>query len=486
MNHRFELYQTIQQRRPAIMQRIAQIPDEIGMPEKYKNGKLGMLGGSGLHASPRRDVLDTIRKGSEALVDAQSVNSKLRKLVKDQYGDEWDAVAVSTGEAAMHLAADVLLTPPMAGRGDGYRSRYIVPYERHLHHHAGYGAPFPPRYKDMYAERGVTSGELGMLAKRLWNLDVVLVKLPGAKYQSHGIRQFVCPLLHDVDPEAAATAIARAADIHASSLSGFASMGYDNPGYGYRVREDGAPVLQKRIGAIAREHGVPYIVDNARGTPFLGTDPRTIDADLVFYSTDKAFVGPTGGLIIGREDVMVQIRRAMGMHGMRFGTVESHGKAGYVAFDPGKEAMLGIVRALELLVEDPKSFTQPVDQTYEIAQREFREALPADVFEHVRISKSYNALNVEVDYTGTWDDGRWGIPIFSIEDMYAGSNLVQAALPAMGMLPGMLAYDGNIVLAPNMGTADPEGRLDEEAMTFAIRCVARSLAVIHDEAYRVG
>src|SRR3990172_5248080 len=145
---------------------------------------------------------------------------------------------------------------------------------------------------------------------------------------------------------------------------------------------------------------------------------------------------------------MVQIRRALGMHGSRYGTVESHEKAGYVAFDPGKEALLGIIKCLELLQEDPDSYRRSVDALHEIVVEEVHRGLPPPLTSGIGISKSYNSLAVEIDYTDTWMEGKWGIPVFSIEDMYAGSNLVQTALPAMGLIPGMLGYDGNIVMAP--------------------------------------
>ena len=484
MRHRFQLYQRLEQRRSAILERIRNVPAELGMPEALRGGKMGLLGGSGLHASPRAEVLDAIRAGSEKLVGVKSLNARLRTLIKDYYGDEWDSIAVSTGEAALHVVIEVLMAPSLAGRGEGHHARYIAPYERHTHHQAGYGTPFPPRYKDINAERGATSGELGMMGKRLWNLETVLVRLVGARYESHGIRQFICPLLRHVDAEASARKMRRAAEIHAPLLSGFASMAYDTPGYGHSQRDtDGTPLLQRRIGDLAREFDVPYLVDNARGTPFLGNDPRAIGADVMIYSTDKAFNGPTGGLIIGREEVMVQIRRALGMHGSRSGTVESHEKAAFVAFDPGKEAVLGTIRCLELILEDPDSFTRPVTRFHEIVRRELSAALPPELMAGITVSKSNNSLAVEVDYGGTWDDGRFGLPIFSIEDMYAGSNLVQAALPALGMLAGMLGYDGNIIMAPGLGTTNSRGELIEEAATWAVRCVARSLAIIHEEAY---
>lgn len=485
MKHRFQLYRKIEKKQAAILKRLQGVPDAVGVPGNLR-GKMGLLGGSELHAPPREEVLQAIKEGSRGLTPISELNAHLRRLIKDHYGDEWDAIAVSTGEAALQLTIDVLMTPPLAGRGDGYRARYIAPFERHIHHQGGYGTPFPPRYKDVVAERGVTSGEMGMFGKRLWNLDAVFVRLAGARYEAHGIRQFTCPLLEKVHPEESAKRLRRAAETHAPYLSGFSSIGYDTPGYGYGIHDDGAPRLQRLIGDLAADYDVPYLVDNARGTPFLGNDPRKINADVMIYSTDKAFNGPTGGLIIGREEVMVQLRRAMGMHGSRRGTVESHGKAAYVGFDPGKEALLGIIRCLELLGETPETFKEPVDRLYSIAVNEFSSVLPPELMERILITRSYNSLAVEISYAGTWDDNSWGIPIFSIEDMYAGSNLVQSALPAMGMLSGMLGYDGNIVIAPGLGTTDDQGQLLEENATYALRCLANSLAILHEESYELS
>jgi hypothetical protein len=45
----------------------------------------------------------------EELVDT------LRDLVKDVYGDEYDAAPICTGEAALWVAFDVLATSPMLG-----------------------------------------------------------------------------------------------------------------------------------------------------------------------------------------------------------------------------------------------------------------------------------------------------------------------------------------------------------------------------------
>ena len=61
--------------------------------------------------------------------------------------------------------------------------------------------------------------------------------------------------------------------------------------------------------------------------PFLGTDPRRIGADVMLYSMDKVAGASTSGLVIGREEAMVNIRRALGIHSERFGTTSAHGKA---------------------------------------------------------------------------------------------------------------------------------------------------------------
>lgn len=51
-----------------------------------------------------------------------------------------------------------------------------------------------------------------------------------------------------------------------------------------------------------------------------------------------------------------------------------------------------------------------------------------------------------------------GIPIFSIEDMYAGTNIFQTGMGAMGVIP-TVAYDGNIYLSTGLRTTDDKGNL---------------------------
>ncbi len=366
----------------------------------------------------------------------------------------------------------------MMGRGDSYRSRYIAPYEKHMHHQASYGRPVPPRYKDLYADRGSTAGELGFYGKRQNNLDTVIVPLAGAKYDVHGIKYHPVPLLTGVDPEQSKLNLEKQASIHASMLSGFTSLGYETPGYGYAKKDaEGTPLLQKYIGDIAQNYNVPYVIDNAWGLPFIGCNPIKAGADVIIYSMDKATGAATSGLIIGKEECMVPIRRALGMHGDRYGTTASYGKAAYVTFDAGKEALLTQIQALKVLRDNPEVLTAPVDALEKIVIEEFAKInLPQRLKDGLLISKSYNSTAVEINYEATWANEEMGLPIFSIEDMYAGSNILQTGMTHMGVIP-TVAYDGNIYISPGLGTCDSKGQLIDAAMRPAIKALVKLIEI---------
>jgi len=475
--YRYELYKRLHANIPNIYADARKAADDIGLPRELR-GQVGLTGSiSSCHALLRRDVSEAMDRAARTVIENKFLADELREIVKDGYGDEFDAAPINTCEAALALAFDVLATPPLAGRGDNYRTRYIAPYERHLHHQAGYGRPFPAKYKDLYADRGVTAGEMGMLGKRLENLDVVLVRLPGARYENHGIKYFTAVLLADVDSAAAGEAIAVAAERHAPMLSAFTSMGYDTPGYGHGEHDqDGAPSLMRRIGQMAKAYDVPYVVDNAKGVPFLGVDPRQIGADVIVYSMDKASGAPTGGLMIGREEIMVPIRRALGIHGERGGAPLSYGKAAYVTYDAGKEYLVGLLAALRAIRERPEVINRPLDRMHAIVLEEFAR-LPTALRQGILITKSTNGATVEINYQRTWRDGEPGIPIFTIEDMYAGTALLQTGMSQMGIVP-TVAYDGNIMITPGLGTTDADGVLLEEPLRLAVRGLVRLIEIV--------
>jgi seryl-tRNA(Sec) selenium transferase len=226
------------------------------------------------------------------------------------------------------------------------------------------------------------------------------------------------------------------------------------------------------LGELAAELDIPYIVDNARGTPFLGLDPRQVGASVVIYSTDKAFGGPTGGLIIGKEEFMIPIRRALGVHGNRWGTTSSHGKAGYVMVDPGKEALLGIIAALENVLKRPALLTEPVKPLFDLARAIASDEL-GELAESLTISSSDNSLAIEINYENTWDTDS-PIPIFPIEDYYSGANLIQYGMAGAGVSPP-LCYDANIIVGPLSNMCEAEGVLSEARAEFALRTMFRGI-----------
>ena len=473
---KFQMYKHLQENIPNIYSEAEKAADEIGIPKDLR-GTFGLTGAiSGCHGIPQKEVIKAMNEAATKVIPNKVLDEEIRELVKDFYGDEYDGLAVSTCEAALWVSFDVLATPPMTGRGDNYRTRYIVPYEKHLHHHGGYGRPFPGKYKDILADRGNTAGEFGFYGKRQNNLDTIIVPLEGAKYDCHGIKYHPTVQLTNVDPEASIKKMASIAEKQATMLTAFSSLGYDTPGYGYKVKaEDGSPLLQKLIGSLAKEYNVPYIVDNAWALPFIGTDLRKTNADVMLYSMDKASGAPTAGLIIGKEEVMIPLRRALGVHGDRWGTGASHGKAAYVTIDPGKEALVGVIAALKVLRDQPERYKKSVDDLYQIVKEEFAQINPKIKDEFV-ISKSYNSTTVEINYEKSWEEGGLKIPIFSIEDMYAGSNIFQVGMGKMGIIP-TIAYDANIFISSGLGTTDGDGNLIEERARWAIKAMVKLIEI---------
>ncbi len=481
--YRLDLYEFLRANTARILEAADKIAAGLHIPAELK-GRFGISGSnSGCPALLRRDVVTAIQRASREVLPLSRLGDEIRRVVKSVYGDQYDAAPVNTCEAGLWVTYDALIAPPLMGRGEPYRVRCIAPLERHVEHHLSYGRPFPGLYKDIFADRGATAGELGLLGRRQENVDIVMVPLAGARYEVHGVKSYPCPLLMGVDPEGSQTALRRAAETHAASLGGFISLGYDTVGYGYGAKDpDGTPTLQRKIGELAAAFGVPYVSDNAWGAPFIGTDLRKTGADVMLYSMDKVAGAPTSGLVIGREAAMVQIRRGLGIHGERWGTTSAHGKASNVAADPGKEAMSGMLAALRVLRDEPKLVTGPMDETYAIVLDEY-ERVRAALGKGIVIGKSYNAGGVEINYEGTWANGRMGIPIFSHEDRVAGSNLINLCMSRMGIIPN-LAEDGNILVSLGLGTVDENGALLADRMRLAVRTMFAAIHLVAEWAQK--
>jgi hypothetical protein len=70
-----------------------------------------------------------------------------------------------------------------------------------------------------------------------------------------------------------------------------------------------------------------------------------------------------------------------------------------------------------------------------------------------------------------------GIPIFSIEDMYSGTNILQTGMAQMGIIP-TIAYDGNIFISMGLGTLDDEGNLMENETRLIVKAMVELMNIV--------
>lgn len=475
---RHQLYQALGRSKDDFLRRVAAEAPRVGMAEEWK-GVIGLTGSNSARpAYLRPDIVAAIAEGARSPKNLVDYLDEIRVVVKQEYGDDYDALPINTCEAALWAALDTLASPPLAGRGDSYRARYVALYEAHSEHQVGYGRPYPPKYKDVFADRANIGGELGVLGRRLNNLDAIIVKMEGARYEPHGIKSFIVPLLTTVDAAATRRRLEAVIAEHAGSVSALMSLGYDSVGYGYGEKRDGVtPDLKRAMGELARARDIPYVVDNARGIPFLGAHPRDMNADLLLFSMDKVAGAPTSGLIVGRPECMVPLARAIGWHSERFGGGQmTYGKGMFAPFDPGREALVGQLAALRWLRQNKAAVRGAIDALHAVVLEECK-VLVSRYGEAIRISRSYNGGAVEINYVDTWREAAAGIPIFSTEDKAAGMNLVSAGVGALGILPPS-PDEGNIVLTAGRGLLDEQGELIEDRARAAVRGLVTVLKIL--------
>jgi len=401
--YKYQWYQKIYENTSNIHKDAKEFAKKIGL-DKLKDD-IGMYPGSSARPGNLPSyVLDEIVKANQSgkTPGVRGIEDQLREVVKSVYGDEYDAVAANTCEACLRIAASTLFQPPTMRLGDAYRGRVIMPYAEDIEWLGGYGRAFPPRYKNLLVDRTVSGGELGVEGKSLFNLDIVHVRLDGAKYDCHGVRWNPTPLLTKVDVEKSVESLKKAAQRQAADLVGFAAIGYDTPSYGHGVLDkDGTPILLKQISKIAAEYQVPYIIDTGGSIPFVGADPRKMGCDVITYSMDKAGRAPCSGLMIGKDEVMSQIRKGMGLGGQRYGETSSHGKAVFTYSDPGRDTLVGLVAYLRTLRDNPQLITDPIDKYHEILIEEFEYLEPEWLKEHLIFTKTYQYGGTEINFEQT-------------------------------------------------------------------------------------
>ncbi len=476
--YRYQWYQQIFDKIPEIHAEALEMAEEIGLKEV--RGRVGLYPGSSTCPGPMPDyVLDVVIGSNKIPVfPMRRAEDRFREVVKDIFGDEYDGVVTNTCEAGLRLAYETLFAPPTMRKGEAYRGRFITPYGEDHEYIASYGRPFPPKYKGLFIDRSASAGEFGVEGKSLPNLDSIIVRLAGARYEGHGIKFGTVPLLTRLEHRKSFERIVRIAETHASRLVGFTAVSYDTPGYGANETDElEVPLLMSMIGEFAKSLDLPFIVDSAGAVPGLCSSPKDMGASVMLWSTDKPIRAPISGLMVGEEEVMLTVRKAFGLGGERYGETSSHGKALFSLADPGRDAVVGLTAILEIIRDDPERIKRPIDDMHQIVSEEFGHFEYQRFLEDMIITKSYGFGGIEINYEQTWKDGEFGIPIFTLEDMFTNTNPIMSALGHVGIYPATI-YSGNMILAPGLGTLDENGELMEEPTRLAVRALVRSTEIV--------
>lgn len=475
---RHQWYQSILDAIPAIEKEARAVAKAEGLG-KYA-GRYGLYQGSSSTPGRLPDyVLDAIVKANrQEVLPARRIADEIRELVKHVYGDDYDVCVTNTAEAGLRVTYETLMAPPSMRKGDQYRARVMQILGEDFEWGAGYGRAFPPRYKNLSIDRTVAGGELGIDGKSLNNLDTLFVRGAGVRYEIHGCKPNVVPLMADLDVDGTVARLERAAQRHADMLTGLHAVGYDTPGWGFGAKDaDGSPHLMKRMAELAATFDVPFVVDAATCLPFVGLDPRAIGADVMIYSMDKAGRAPISGLLIGRAEPMSAIRKSMGWDGPRTGGTSSYSKGVFSMHDPGRDSLVGLHAFLKTLVDTPRKVTDPVDGMYDILMEEMAQFRPKRFANQIIVTKSHHMGGLELNYARTWHDGEPGLPLFNLEDLYTNTNAIDCALVAMGQAPSTI-YGGNVLIGPGLGLIDRQGDLMPEVTRAAFRGLLRALEIV--------
>lgn len=480
--YRFEFYQKLYEKLPEIRRRAAEEGEELGL-DKFPD-ELGLYpGSSGCPGLLPSFVLDAVVASNKGRIQpVRAYQEELRYLIKEIYGDDYEAVVLNTCESVLRIVNEVIFAPPTMRKGDAYRARVLTPFNEDFEYLNAYGRPFPPLYKGLNADRSVAAGELSVEGKSLPNLDSLLVKMAGGRYEIHGIKAGPVPLLSGVDIERTIEKFGRVAERQAAYLAGFQSIGYDTPGYGHHESNAaGAPRLLHETSRLAHEHDLPHFIDCGGGLPVIGYGPGDVEADLMSWSMDKAGRTIACGLLVGREDVMLPIRKAAGVAGQRFGDTLSHGKALYSFADPGRDALVSLIAYLRTLRDEPTRVTDPIDRFHAIIEESLADFAFKDLLPQIRLTKSYSWGGSELNYEKTWEGRKFGIPISTLDDFFSDTNPIVIANEVMGVAPATV-YSGNMFITPGLGTLDEDGQLIEERARLSARALIRSMEIVCEAA----
>ena len=92
---KYQMYKYLQENLSNIYAEAREASEKIGIPTELK-GKFGLTGAvSGCPSPLRKDVKESIEKGTNEVIPLVTLVEKIREIVKEVYGDEYDAAPVS-------------------------------------------------------------------------------------------------------------------------------------------------------------------------------------------------------------------------------------------------------------------------------------------------------------------------------------------------------------------------------------------------------
>lgn len=450
---KFRMYEGLAAAAPQILDDARKAAADLGLAQPGSDFEVHLNGGA------RRNVLKPYEPLSRPAPDAAADNthrilSEIRGLVKDAFGDSYDACPVKSASLGLALCGRIV-NPPAPKESQHERIAVVVPRMKPSEMFAGYLA-MPPKYRSLSEFASDVDG------KDAGRVTAAVVPLVGASYCYHGITPGQVPMIAGANPETSLQVVAATANTYSPWLAGVIAIGPGMPGCGFGPADDaGLPLFHSALGELASEFDVPFLVDNSSAIPFLG--PNRAKA-LVSAEVFGPYGAGKSGLVIGTEEAVIPMLSAA--------------NPALPAPDlPPPSQLRKLYELLNEVRENPERYTRLVSRMYDIVTSEFAR-LRDDFKTLLRFRKNYEALAVEVNYEDTWSDSI-GFPVFSAEDLRRGTHLLHESLRNMGIACIEVAGAGFVIGPPREALeASPAISMDYDRLRLEVQGLTALIEIV--------
>ncbi len=234
----------------------------------------------------------------------------------------------------------------------------------------------------------------------------------------------------------------------------------------YRIEGYTQAVPADQLGALAREHDLPFAVDLGSGTLTdltalgLPAEPTPAwamsqGADLVTFSGDKLLGGPQAGLIVGRTDLIARLRRHPLKRALRC-----------------DKLTLAALEAVLRLYTDPDRLRQRVPALRWLTR-------PADDIE----AQALQVLPALQHWLTERDESSWTVEVVRMNSQIGSGSLPVALLPSAGLSlqPRARSKGRALQRLSDRLRALPTpvlGRIAQDALWLDLRCLDDTDALI--------